>query len=376
MHKGLIKQYFCDFSEILPCPNRLDKRNTGLNHTLIKAINNRWYELLKSYDLSNIHDKNTIGNIHSDVLMPTKRTQLQFSGKFKSILGTGGYGKVIPALDLLTQRICAAKKIKHMKRANSEFDNSQKLRELLTVTVARSFLLADGFSQTIAARDFKQKAYLFSELSTKGDEHVTELKNLTIRARGDIGKFQHNHYQQTKLYIDLVTTLEQHNLVHPDLKPNNVIGKRLADLDDLLYEAGAVKINTPQYTLPKFAAYKGKVLHGVNFDTYNRFSLGAMLFSSISGQHPTSKILFQDVLDLPRNYNGYYKRGYNATQLKKDLPKIFASKSLTPYESKCLKFAQLLMAKNRTLVTPEKLDLYSWLKQLESLRAYVYTQSV
>lgn len=98
--------------------NRLDKRQSKLEHTIIKTDSGNKYELL-----------NTLSRQETDELL--SKTGVSSTGKSK--LGEGGYGKIRFARNLDTGALCAIKKVPFnpLKESRYYMDHEYKIHNEL-----------------------------------------------------------------------------------------------------------------------------------------------------------------------------------------------------------------------------------------------------
>lgn len=370
-----IRKHDIDIYQTLGKVNRLDKKHTGLAHTLLqKSGEDTWFELLGKYNLESDHDKKIMTRIHSEFLLPQKKTKIcpeVGSQAYKAILGAGVSGKVVLAASIKTGEFVAVKKINNMERAIAEYAATQKLLEpkVITEDLKDLFVLAIAYINTMSSE--RNKSYIIYPLIGEGTQEDFMSAAHSLKEVNKI-VFQKKNFEQIKILCRLVSGLESLNMVHPDLKPANILGERLGDFADLLTEGNIPMSYTTAYTIPGAFDINNdgnkvpKALNDLEFKTFNRFSLGVMLMESILNITPGG--LFPDEeLHLPlTDCKGSrpYTKGFSP-ELIEVVPTEFDD-PLTLYDQEVLKFAKILMSADRQQALDQ--DFNKWISRIESLR--------
>lgn len=366
LNEGNVRRHSLQLEDtLLSMSSRLDKRETGLSHTLFRSDNNTWFESLKSYDLGTIHDWDAMNQIHKDVLLPQGKAKQKFEDEFTAILGRGTFGKVVPARNIRTGEIMAGKKVLAVDQAEKEYQAGQKLKTMVRQESKDAFILVSEGARVFGAPSHRtgtrvEKAILFSPLAKKSDEFTVMGHNLSLKRAGKIVQFEQKNFEQVQLFCLLVQHLEANEIVHPDLKPENIFGGRLGDVGDVITRGQAYRVHTAEYTLPNT---QRRPLNETEFRTFNRFSIGAMMFQSIIGHLPTSPTLPAS-LRLP-SMGRYCAEGFSAAKLSEPVPSRIDGIKMTAYDKKVLQFSKRLMASDRESVRPSKFNLNQYLNILE-----------
>jgi len=376
LNQNNLKNFSLNINHVIPNPSRIDKRTTGLAHTIIQTPDHQLFELLKSYDLKNSHDYDAMAQVHQHLLAPQGKTRTTGLATYNSIIGKGSFGKVIPARNILTHEIYAGKKILNLPSAEKEFTVGQQLAKSLPANTRQDFIIAAHHIATVGAPQKQSmtkvisppvaKAYVFSPLAIKNDEFSQMEANLHFRYSNDQKGFEYHNFRQLSLFTHLVSQLEANNIVHPDLKPENIFGERIGDVGDIIKENGKIRAQTAPYTMPS-ALKSPDQLSGLDFKTFNRYSLGVMIFQSITGQFPTNPDLPPE-LKLPAN-GQFAAKGFDSRTLN-IIPLKLNGGTLTPYDRVALQFAKRLMADDRQYASPNNMNLQKWMAKLESQKAY------
>lgn len=225
-------------SELLSCqgllnnagntsPVRLDKRISGLNHTLIRGINGHRYALIgtpahREFEL-----------IRKLVPAAAIADWQANAARFKTVpdpgallVGKGGFGKVKLALDLTTGELKAVKKAAPAEGLK-EYALHQQLPGHPVILKIEDMALAPG-------KNGHEKAYLFMPLAfCTLKQYLRQVRETPDRDRNADISWKYHQFLQI---AEAVHTLHAHGIFHNDLKPRNIMIS--ANGDPLLIDFG------------------------------------------------------------------------------------------------------------------------------------------
>ncbi|HCK91867.1 MAG TPA: hypothetical protein DHW71_02710 [Gammaproteobacteria bacterium] len=373
-----INHFRIDITDTIRTPERLDKRETGLGHTLRLNDKGDWKELYKSYDLSNQHDAKTIKKAHDEVFAAHPLTEIKEGSttEFHVVLGDGKYGKCIPVVDIKTGLVEAGKKSSIIDVAKDDYKNASKLAKLVSdknkhlynvpkslgISVSSKFEMKKGKTPEPAPQSLTTFA-----LGRTSDEFYIAEKNIDLYAKKQYESFEDKFFEQVKRLVTLVQALEEDQLVQPDFKPENVVDFKHIDIGEIQSLKDTFKPTglTPDYTMP---GTRTKLkLNEMELKTYNRFSLGASLLNCVSAYFASDDNV-PNALRLPVT-NGFFSRGYYTEALDhvpEELGYTDEDKPVTDAMKLTLQFVKHLMADDRSIAA--KIDLNQWVKDIGQAR--------
>ena len=332
--------------------NRIDKENTGLKNTIIVDQGGNLTALKNSVDgrdrtESLILRENLAKKAYDNFdtanhrILDKNRPHMhpQKRGEIKAILGKGSFGKVRPGQDMLTGEDVAIKKMKNIDFARQEVREGRRLAQALKNNPEdmKHFLTADGIAISHGKKG-EIKAYVRSKLQG-GDGLETVQKMLGLKAENKQADFEKEHGKMILGTMDTLMALNRNNIVHGDLKWDNLIGGKIADIDELCYNQGdKVKYLTPDYVPPEFPHHNWRHDTKESYDTHTSFTFGRMLLESIDLKTLEDSSSFH----LPSKSNGRPSQGF--TKDSRIPTSDLSGKNYSPYERDVIQLAYRLAA--------------------------------
>ncbi|MEC8010194.1 MAG: hypothetical protein VX185_05425 [Pseudomonadota bacterium] len=370
-HADSFKRADLDTTFIVLQTNRLDKRFTHLDHTLVQSDDGHWFESFKSYNpTGNMRDNRLVADLHNDFLAPKGKARYKVEGEetLSALLGEGAFGKVVPLMKVANQHFYAAKKNIRTLNAQLEFEKGQALQKQFPgiekfCVIPQHYLEFYDSHSTEGKKQTREKAYTISELVYEDDGADRLENNLELLEQGKTKEFQQENFKQVSEIIDMVLFLESHKMNHPDLHLLNILGSKMSDIGDMMVDSKTFPErgwSTP-VTMPRVA--RRGTLTDIEQKTYNRFSLGSLIISTLYGHYPTSDKI-PSSLSLKAE-NKLIQKGFKKEELKV-LPSTFNNMPITPYVKSMLGLAKLLLADDRSFVVPEKLNLKKELARIQA----------
>ena len=368
LNQKAVETYKIPMEQVISAPRRLDKRDTHFHHTLVKSTSGKWFEQFKSYDLDNAYDNKAMRHIHEKELLPKgwAKAVEETSNKYQAILGSGGRGIVILARDMADESFWADKKSWDIASLLREHTEAQNLKADLPEEDHDKFLMMEHFSETVGSqKNDKQanffKGYGFIPLAQERNQFYAAYDNLQQLKRGQIQEFINNNFALLFALAKLEQVLSKAHKLHPDFKLENIMGHQAGDLADLIGPGQKIPESswTPQYTMPKVV--DKEKLTNEEFDTFHRFSIGSSMIISNTGKPPAADDTPAE-LRLPME-NQRIQKGYSKDSFD-TVPDTILGQQATDYQKDVLKLSKRLMADDRSLVTPQKLNLQSEVMKL------------
>lgn len=368
LNQKAIETYKIPMEQVISAPRRLDKRDTHFHHTLVESTSGKWFEQFKSYDLDNAYDNKAMRHIHEKELLPKgwAKAVEGSPNKYQAILGSGGRGIVILARDMADESFWADKKSWDIASLQREHTEAQHLKADLPEEDQDKFLMMEHFSETVGSqKNDKQenlfKGYGFIPLAQECNQFYAAYDNLQQLKKGQIQGFINNNFALLFALAKLEQVLSKAHKLHPDFKLENIMGHQAGDLADLIGPGQKIPESswTPQYTMPRVVD-KEKMTDD-EFDTFHRFSIGSSMIISNTGKAPAMDDTPAELrlpMENQRIQKGYAKDSFDT------VPDTILGQQATDYQKDVLKLSKRLMADDRSLVTPQKLNLQSEVMKL------------
>ena len=360
--EGVLK--FCDIdietirynvSDLAAESNRMDKEETGLPNTIIVDQEDNLIALKNSVNLCDVREDVNLRtfletklreNPHSLAEKPHPHPQK--NSHIKAILGQGSFGKVKLGQNIFSGKLLAVKKIGSIEYAQREVAVKDRLIQVLagnhSANDIKYFLTVDSLSidNKKLDNDGEEKAYVMSQLQHgDGQEAMIKIKSLKNTPYSGQANFQEAHGRFIIDTLDTLQALNRNNMIHADLKWDNIIGGKIADLDRLCYSIeDKMSALMKEYTPPglrQTISRDGKIQRfhtsQESYDKHTSFTFGQMLLETID-LNPRQKF------PLDRDGNGFVKRGYLETDAIPDDDS--QGKAFSPYEKEVIRLAYAL----------------------------------
>ena len=338
---------------------KFDKQNTGLHNSIIIDSEANVIALKNSIDtktentgddienkelrerLSAAEKENHNENTRQPITNRRTHKHPKKQDHVKGILGKGGVGKIRYSEDILTEELYAIKKIKRKNAAEEEFSQVEKLREKLKNNPddLKYFLTPETIAEGFDKRG-REKFYLKSQIKD-GDasdeiEKMHKIKNKN--RRGSYIKYREAHTKLANRLMTLAEVLERNNMVHSDLKWENIIGGDMADLDGISFAFGdKISVATGVFVPPETDGPGSVHPSEESYKKHTSFIVGRMLLDSIEPG------IMEDVFPLPTREGDRNKRPLRGYSKTTPIPeKNSKGKRYTAYEKDVIRLAYSL----------------------------------
>ncbi|HBF08206.1 MAG TPA: hypothetical protein DHW71_14305 [Gammaproteobacteria bacterium] len=349
----------------------LSRKTTGLDHSLIQTQDNNWYEMFQKYNIANPRDANVMLNTHQNILIPRQQTTQVNGENYKcSIYERKNEDTKISitlARNISDQQLTAVKKRLEYyddSEGRTEANCSKNISDGIKERNPNLIFTKDYTTKKIKSGWYKSYNFIpyIAEPSLHDEINLNRL-NYTPAL---FLNFQQRNFNTLKKFFEAVIQLEKEQLIVTDLKPDNMLGNNLIDLAGITSTKNpnvSLKYKTDIFTMP--VVYKSH-LSETEKSTYNRYSLGAMIFLSIVIRPPSDPKNPKELQPIKTSYFGGRPESkfYLQSQIN-DIPTHLYGVQMTPYTKHAIALAKTLMSKNRDIAA--QVNLHQELDTLKSL---------